>query len=473
MGLTKSKRLESVRIIISEIIMVLAVVATVTVLAFVVSGYWLNSEFKVERQGMLQVSSTPTGAYVNIDGEEPSWLSVTNISKVLSSGEHTVELTKDGYDSWTKTVNISEGLLYRLHYPRLFLNKRVSEPVLSVGVASGATISPDRNRAVLINNTSEWVMLDLNSETPKQTRIDISGLFSGINMEEDAKIGLFTGEVVGMDWDSDSNHLLLKTRAADSIEWVILDVNNPERSINLTKEFGADFDTVKILDHSSNTLLAVRNHNLHRIDLASKSISSVIIENIIDFDHMNNEVVFSAQHEGSSTDKQYYIGTFRLGDHNIREIESLPNPVQVSISRFYDEKYITTLHDNNIVLYHDSRNTYEETLSQELSFSPDSISVGHHGEFISFSKGNTLATLDMESNTIREWSTDGASFGWLDNDMIYSVNDSKLVVYDYDGLNRRELSENVSSHFPVVITDDRWLYYFRDGDLVREWLVEH
>ena len=53
------KRRQSLRIIISETIMVLSVVLMVVILAFLVSGYWINSDFKVERQGLLQVSSTP------------------------------------------------------------------------------------------------------------------------------------------------------------------------------------------------------------------------------------------------------------------------------------------------------------------------------------------------------------------------------------------------------------------------------
>ena len=109
MNLDKKKKLRSLKVIISEAIMVLAVIATVAVLAFIVSGYWINSDFKVERQGMLQISSVPTGANVNIDGEESSWLQRTNTSKVLPSGEHTVTLTKDGYDSWSKTINVKES----------------------------------------------------------------------------------------------------------------------------------------------------------------------------------------------------------------------------------------------------------------------------------------------------------------------------------------------------------------------------
>ena len=101
------------------------------------------------------------------------------------------------------------------------------------------------------------------------------------------------------------------------------------------------------------------------------------------------------------------------------------------------------------------------------------METGHHGEFILLSNENHLATLDMESSMVREWEVESNHFGWLDNDMLYSVRESCLIVYDYDGLNRRELvSNNVSSHFPVAITDDKWLYYVSDGNLVREWLIE-
>ena len=79
----KAKRRQSLKIIISETIMFVSVVVTVVILAFLVSGYWINSDFKVERQGLLQVSSIPTGAEVNIDGDS-SWFQRTNTSKTLS-----------------------------------------------------------------------------------------------------------------------------------------------------------------------------------------------------------------------------------------------------------------------------------------------------------------------------------------------------------------------------------------------------
>ena len=83
-----------------------------------------------------------------------------------------------------------------------------------------------------------------------------------------------------------------------------------------------------------------------------------------------------------------------------------------------------------------------------------------------------MATLDMEALEITEWNIRTQSFGWLDDDMIYTILDGNLVVYDFDGLNEREIAKNVASSFPVTITEDKWLYYFSDGSLVREWLIK-
>ena len=63
--------------------------------------------------------------------------------------------------------------------------------------------------------------------------------------------------------------------------------------------------------------------------------------------------------------------------------------------------------------------------------------------------------------------------GWLDDHLLYVVdNDGDMVVYDYDGLNRRELSKNASQRLGATVSEDeRWLYYFSDGWLVRESLI--
>ena len=463
MDLDKKKKKQSLKVIISEAIMVLAVIATVTVLAFIVSGYWINSDFEVERQGMLQISSVPTGANVNIDGEESSWLQRTNTSKVLPVGEHTVTLTKDDYDSWSKTINIKEGLLYRLHYPRLFLNDRTPEKILDLSGTTAATMSSDREAMVLINNTTKWAYLKLNSDKPESKPLDIAKYFSSVSLTEDASAGLFTGEILDVNWDYDDAHILFEVKSGDAIEWVLIDVNNPEKSINLTKEFGFNFNDIEIIDNSASTLLAIQNGNLHKIDVPSRQISASLVKDVLNFDHFNSEVVFVAKEADT-----YYVGFFKIGDKPT-ELTTLEQPAKVVISRFYDEKYITILQDTKVNVY--KKDDFIEFANYELTFAPEEIEVGHDGEFITMNTGARIATLDMEAGLVREWDVDSEHFDWLDNDMIYAVNSGELIVYDFDGFNRRTLAKNVSAHFPTGITDNKWLYYISDDNLMRELIT--
>lgn len=464
----KAKRRQSLRVIVSEAIMVIAVVMTVVVLAFMVSGYWLNSDFKVERQGLLQISSIPTGADIYTDGSS-SWLQRTNTSKVLPVGEHTISLSKEGYDSWSKTINISEGLLYRIHYPRLFPTDRTPENMLDVSGTTLVSASPDHNLFLLINDTTEWSLINLDSDTVTPTKIDVADLFSSVSLAEGAEKGLFTGRILDISWDYNASHALFEVATDAGKEWVLLDVKNPDKSINLNKEFGSsNFSEIQILDNSSNNLLAIQDGNLHKIDLGNKSLSAVLVENVNYFDHYNsNEIIFSAT-DSSLEAPSYYVGIIKIGDSKVTELKTTFTPAKVVMSKFYDDKYITILEDNVATLY--KREDFSEISSFELSFTPDTIEVGHSGEFITMTKGTQIATLDMESASVLDWSIDSENFGWLDNDMFYSVAEGELIVYDYDGLNRRSVAKNVASHFPAAITSDKWLYYFSDNYLVRESL---
>ena len=453
--------------------MVVAVIIMVIILGFLVSGYWINSDFEVDRQGLLQLSSIPTTATVTIDGVEGSWLERTNMSKNLSSGEHTIVLTRDGYDSWTKTINISEGLLYRIHYPRLFLEERDKEKVLDVANFNSATISPDHSYLILLNDTTEWTSVNLNDESLKPVKFDIAPYFSGLSPADPAitEKRLFSGTIESIHWDRDSTHALFKAKFGDNTEWVLLDVKNPKNTVNITREFGGNFSDVEILDNSSGNLLVVQNGNLHKIDLGAKSISSVLVEGVEDFDHFNqNEVIFSAKIKDAPEGQPgYYVGTFKIGDSQIQHLLDTPTPAKVALSKFYEDKFITILLENQLSLY--KKDDFTHVADFTLNFTPGNLEVGHNGEFITMEALPQIATLDMESISVAEWTIDGDDCDWIDNDMLYSVKDGELIVYDYDGLNRRVIASNVSSRFPAAITDDKWLYYFSDGQLIREWLI--
>ena len=130
------RKQRAIKVALTEILMFFSVILLVAFLTLIVLGYNFNikklgTEEVIERVGLVQVSSIPSGATVTVDGEEGDLFSRTNYSKTLSVGEHLISLKRDGFDSWEKKINVAEGLLLRVSYPRLFLKERERETVLS------------------------------------------------------------------------------------------------------------------------------------------------------------------------------------------------------------------------------------------------------------------------------------------------------------------------------------------------------
>ena len=470
MDLNQNKRRQSLKIIVSEAIMVVAVIFMVVVLAFIVSGYWVNPDLKIERQGLLQVSSIPTGAEVEIDGAS-SWLQKTNTSKVLTSGQHTIKLSKEGYDTWSKDINISEGLLYRLSYPRLFLQNREKETVLKTADVAIATVSPNRETMLLIGNTTKMSTINLKEETLQRESFDVADYFPTTSSSEDPTQNLLAGQILDYRWDKTSAHVLFKVLNNSVIEWILLDVVKPTNSINLTKSFGANFDAVRIIDDAANLFLATQNGNLHKINLASKSISAVLAEGVTSFDYYHDKVVFSRYDESS---QRFQVGLLELSGHkttgaNFRNFGDFAAPPQVAIGKFYEDQYIVIATEQTLSLSKIEDST--EIGAFETTFLPEQIKIGHDGEFVLVYNDQHFATIDMESSRLTEWTTEDPQFGWLDNYMIYTIINGQLTVRDYDGFNLRVLASSADSKLPATITNDKWLYYFGDDALVREWLI--
>ncbi len=172
----KLRKKRAIRVAITELLMFFSVIILVVILTLIVLGYNFNinkigtEETVIERSGLLQVTSIPTGATVSLDGDEI--FSRTNLSRTLSAGKHKIVLSRDGYDSWEKEITVTEGLLYRLGYPQLFLKKRTREAISTIPVAE------------LVED-----------EEKKESKGELDVIMDSVAFKEDAVVGL--GEYLG------------------------------------------------------------------------------------------------------------------------------------------------------------------------------------------------------------------------------------------------------------------------------------
>ncbi len=470
MDIEKLRKRQTIKVLLSEVIMVCAVVGVVTLLMLIVSGYWISQDFTVERQGMFQINSIPTGADVLIDGES-GWMQRTNMNKIVSSGEHTISLAKEGYDTWSKTINVSEGLMYRVGYPRLFLQDREKEQVIKFEEGANVTVSPDTKTMLIMNPGVAWQLAKISDNKVSYEPVDASSVFANIVTSGEVRI-------LSTVWNSDNEKMIIKIQNGSNNEWVAFDVKHPEKSVNLSKKYGMSFDSMIIRNGNFDDLFAMYDTDLYKLSL-SQPEPKLVAHNILTVRDYRSDLIVVAKDE----DGKKYIGEIKNVDNGeiVKIIETEAEKIFAVSGNFYENLYLYVVEDARVSLYNIEKQLiitgdrdYKPVLSEEIGFIPNYCKVGHDGDYLFMKNGHSVAVLDMESNKIIEYNVENEKIGWLDEHLLYTFNDEdETVIYDYDGLNRRVLVRGALSTRPVLISDDKWLYYIdnNSGWLVRENLL--
>ena len=466
--LQERRRRRAIRVAITETFMAISVVFLVAILTLIVMGYGFGKDLEVERSGMLQLNSSPSGATVTIDDD--TLLARTNLSRTLSSGEHTISITKDGYDTWSKKIVITEGIYYRLTYPRLFLKERTPTAVLhfdeeTTGTLTAASVAPDRT-TMLASAGGTWGIINLSSAEPEFKALDLSILPASVCMND----------VQIQKWSNNSEKLLTTMVCDGTTEWVLFNVKDPAESVNLTRTFALNFSQIELENDSADRILVLVDNNLREINVSSLEISKVLLEGVASFTSNSSTVAYVTVVDESG---EKSIGIYKDGEKGGTIISTAASDTVVSavVNEYYGDEYLIVTIDNQMQIYSGSLPSYQQkdttkklTLTGEetLDFVPATLTIRGDGELVVAQNGANVAVLDTESLLISNYITSGQVY-WLDSFMFSTIQDGNLVAYDFDKTNERPLAGAVSEQYPAVITSNgKWLYYFSDNTLVRE-----
>ena len=124
--------------------------------------------------------------------------------------------------------------------------------------------------------------------------------------------------------------------------------------------------------------------------------------------------------------------------------------------------------DNRISL--DSEDsTLGFVLEYDFSFVPERLVVSRGGEYVLAKQGKNIASIDLDTNKIVGYESESDRIKWIDDSMLYDVLDGKVIVWDFDGTNKREIVKSGVADRAVMISgNNKYLYYVSDGNLTRE-----
>lgn len=522
MDYDEKKKRQLIRVAIAEIGMAVSVVAIVIVATLATMGFFIAGDGQIKQSGLMQIHSIPTGATVNLDGN--NLFSRTNLSRTMPAGDHRIIISRDGYDIWENVVKMYPGVLVRLYYPRLFLLNRVADEVMPLKSGNELvtelefySASPSRNYIIYAQNGStEWRLIDVRSDDVKETTLDLSSVLPWViraDTMEQAKSSLhgviagslaeykFDGDIEIVAWSDNDEKILVKASFDGQTEWVLVNLRDVSSSLNLSKTFGLDFVQISMIDSAANQLFALENRNLRRVDIASKTVSGVLLNNVAEFSNYESNLIYvTAEVQDSQTEKmKRSVGVYRNGENGgtvIAEVEA-DDRIIVALAKYFDDYYMCYLVNNKLMVLYGALPTYNNSqgadlsnlkkleLTKEFSEVPEKLSLSGNNEYLVARSGGKFMSVDLDDGSVFEYDA-AKEIRWLDDSMLYDVNDGHLIVWDFDGVNRRDLNESVKKGdeskvstmgYDVVITsNNRWLYYLGDSEdgfvLMRERIVE-
>ena len=442
----RKKRQQKIRVLVTEIIMVIAVVALVGILTAVVSGWRLNGDFSVEQYGQLDIRSYPTGASIVIDGENQAF-ALTNISRMLTEGSHSVKLEREGFTSWEKTVSIVPGWAVRLRYPRLFRMERTEEVVRSLPEVDFVTVAPNRESMLYGKNNEVWKWMSIRGDETKVVDVDLTKF---------VKSG-----VVYKKWAWGSERMLLQNGDGD---FVVANLQKPTESINL-----GEFEKVLFANGAGSKVWALKDSILYVIEVGVKDGIKKTIEGVEDFAADENEVVYRSKgkvllyHEGDE------------GGVEIMKVEG--EKVKLAASSYAGEKFVGVAEDQKLRVFRmDNYPTYgsesdgiKEAVNAEIPFGPrGAIEVSYNGEFFVLRDGEKVVVFDAELSELSEYDYPATETWWADDYTLAATNEGELTIRDFDGTNVRSLATGVADYPAVISANNKWLYFIKDGKIIRE-----
>lgn len=463
------RRKQNIKVFITGVLMVLSVALLLCFSTMMLLGYDINplSEKEIiERTGLVAMRTSPAGASIFVDSEQMfAW---TSTSKTMKEGTHEIIFRREGYEDFTKTINVKAGLLYRLNYPRLLPKNISSETVADFSNITMYSVAPDENTMLAMDAKGNFIVYKINETSLSGKAVDFSKI-----LVKDFDVKDFS--VVS--WSGNSKRLIAKIAE----EYIMMDISNPAMSVNLSEKYGA-LSSVNFQNDAGSKVFFLLKNTLYEAILADVvgEMTALAVGVVSYYNLVDEAVVVSKNATSNST----VVGLVKSGETEMKELIKYPSvkdeDVTVVLSRYYGDDYLAVMMDNELSVYKgtlpSSEERFIETMEKvedrhKLEFKPASMEVWVEGGAIVLadSDGKSFVVFDVEREGVVKFSAE-SKMRFVDENMMYGIYEGGLVVMDFDGLNKRTVIENgVDAKGEVRVSrNDKWLYYLSaDGKLMR------
>lgn len=467
-----SKKKELMKRIAIYIAMTILVLTLATGFVLLILGYRFDSgNGRIEQGALLQFATVPPGATITIDGKEVS-VKTPGKSTVLA-GRHDFTLSREGYGTWRKTLDVKAGTLTWLNYARLVPTNRPVTSLTTYASLRATLASPD-GRFILIQQNGalpSFDLVDVRADDIKTTTLTIPE-----TVYSEPKTAGVTHDFVIDSWDKGSRYALVKHTYSDKEEWLVVDTRDSSASKNVTKLLDIAISSPVFSGTSGNILYAISSGDIRKLDLGAGTISRSLVTQVGSFSLFDTNVITYVGTAPTDPSKQV-VGLYREGDtvsHMLRTVTtSATAPLHVATSRYFNQDYVAISQGSKVDIVRgsypasgsDDTGSLSAFTSFEFPVPIDQLGFSPEGDYVLVQTGNQFASFDLEHQRFSLSSVTGddlmasvAPLKWLDSDHVWSDYNGSLTMRDFDGTNTTTINQSAPGYHAFLSQNGRYFY---------------
>jgi hypothetical protein len=446
--------------------MTLSVLLLVTFIFFFVQGYRFNADDgSIEQYAFLQFGSSPSGATVTVDGDVVG--SRTPNKTSVHAGKHDIQMSRDGYETWSKTIDVQAGTLTWLNYAILVPSDLKVEAMASYDAIYDSLGSPT-GRSMLIQKRGSiptFELVDINADNIKSTKLTI-----GADVYSKAGVADVKHVFDIVKWDDGGRYVLIKHTYDKNTEWLVLDTQYVNLTKNITKLFNISISNIAFSGTSGGILYALEGNDVRKLDVAGGTISKPIISGVTEFNLYNSNIITYIGVDSKDANKRV-VGIYREGDEarTLRTVSDKSIVLHVATTKYFNDNYVVISENSKVDILSGSypvSSSIDATMnvfdSFDTSYSIQKLSFSPTGQYVLARNGLNYTSYDLEYQHLTSSVIDGdnaeVSLQWLDNNYLWSDSGGELYIYEFDGTNKHNINSMVVGQDAVLTNNEKYIY---------------
>lgn len=457
----QKRKIHRIKLFIGYGLMAIALMFGTIVLLYQAYGYDLDPKTgEIVQNGLLFVDASPVDADVLLNNESRGR---TDQRLDIAAGDYTLELRADGYRPWQRAFTLEGGTVERLTYPFLFPTEPdVKEVQLYASNPGMMSASANRERLLVQQPGSfeDFDLVDLTSATAAVTTLSLP--------EDLLETRGTVHTLTALEWADSDQHLLVRHNFEGGQEFVLIDVESPGASVNLSQALNGAFTDIALRDKKFDRYYVFNDPNKSLYTAELRNPTPLLYQaNVLAFKPHGNDVMVLVSNANAPEGKVLLQVREGSETYTIREL-SANSAYLLDVARYSNDWYYVAgaVNEQKAYVFKNpvaAAKRQTERLPVPVAVlrtatAPEFISFSVNARFITSQSGNEFAVYDAETDRQYRYDIDlglpgGLKATWMDGHRLSVVANDKTTVFDFDGLNKQSLAAAVAAA-PIFFDDD-------------------